>query len=181
MFPSPRGLRLPLPSMFPTPRLHESVTFHQCRFKDFGRRSPPRRKTFRTPAPIADGPLVANPEQDSLTWRTCCTSRPRNRRRRQTGGIWPPACLSLRKYLEFAQRFPSPPRLPWQSTAAAMCLEELGRKEDAHTLFRRLTQTGGPALVAASAYRLATDASAARGNGQGHPVLPARGPQCGTE
>ena len=38
-----------------------------------------------------------------------------------------------------------------------MCLEELGRKDEAHGLFLRLIQTGSPALVAASAYRLATE------------------------
>lgn len=69
--------------------------------------------------------------------------------------------LSLRKYLEFTQRFPQPTQAPLAEYRAAMCLEELGRKDEAHGLFLRLIQTGSPALVAASAYRLATDASSA--------------------
>ena len=113
-------------------------------------------------APIADGPLVANPEQDSLDMADMLykqAQEPATKANRQEYGRL--LDLSLRKYLEFAQRFPQSAQAPLAEYRAAMCLEELGRKEDAHTLFRRLTQTGGPALVAASAYRLATDASAA--------------------
>ena len=113
-------------------------------------------------APVPDGPLVANPEQDTLDMadmlykqaqEPAMKGNPQEHARLLD--------LSLRKYLEFAQRFPQSAQAPLAEYRAAMCLTELGRKADAHALFRRLTQTGTPALVAASAYRLATDASAA--------------------
>ena len=113
-------------------------------------------------APIADGPLVANPEQDTLDMADMLYKQaqaPATKENRQEYGRL--LDLSLRKYLEFTQRFPQSAQAPLAEYRAAMCLEELGRKDEAHGLFLRLIQTGSPALVAASAYRLATDASSA--------------------
>ncbi|PNC05066.1 tetratricopeptide repeat protein [Akkermansia muciniphila] len=113
-------------------------------------------------APVPDGPLVANPEQDTLDMADMLykqAQEPAMKGNPQEHGRL--LDLSLRKYLEFSQRFPQSAQAPLAEYRAAMCLTELGRKADAHALFRRLTQTGTPALIAASAYRLATAASAA--------------------
>ena len=113
-------------------------------------------------APVDDGPLVANPEQDSLDMADMLYKQSQEPQTKANPQEYARLLdLSLRKYLEFSQRFPRSTQAPLAEYRAAMCLAELGRKEDAHALFQRLTQTGTPALVAASAYRLATDASAA--------------------
>lgn len=112
-------------------------------------------------APVADGPLVANPEQDSLDMADMLYKQAQEPQTKTNPQEYARLMdLSLRKYMEFAQRFPNSAQAPLAEYRAAMCLEELGRKADAHGLFLRLTQTGAPALAAASAYRLATDASA---------------------
>lgn len=113
--------------------------------------------------PVDDGPLVANPEQDSLDMADMLYKQSQEPQTKANPQEYARLLdLSLRKYLEFSQRFPRSTQAPLAEYRAAMCLAELGRKEDAHALFQRLTQTGTPALVAASAYRLATDASARR-------------------
>ena len=113
-------------------------------------------------APVADGPLVANPEQDSLDMADMLYKQAQEPQTKANPQEYARLIdLSLRKYLEFSQRFPHSAQAPLAQYRAAMCLEELGRKADAHGLFIRLTQTGSPSLAAASAYRLATDAAAA--------------------
>lgn len=113
-------------------------------------------------APVDDGPLVANPEQDSLDMADMLYKQSQDPQIKANPQEHARLLdLSLRKYLEFAQRFPQSAQAPLAEYRAAMCLTELGRKADAHILFQRLTQTGTPALIAASAYRLATDAATA--------------------
>ena len=67
-------------------------------------------------APIADGPLVANPELDTLDMADMLYKQaqaPATKENRQEYGRL--LDLSLRKYLNLPNVSPSPPRLLWQS------------------------------------------------------------------
>ena len=87
-------------------------------------------------APVDDGPLVANPEQDSLDMADMLYKQSQEPQTKANPQEYARLLdLSLRKYLEFSQRFPRSPQAPLAEYRAAMCLTELGRKEEAHTLF----------------------------------------------
>lgn len=113
-------------------------------------------------APVDDGPLVANPEKDSLDMADMLYKQAQEPATKANPQEYARLLgLSLQQYLEFGRRFPRSPQAALAEYRAAMCLTELGRKDDAHALLRRIAQTGTPALIAAAAYRLATDAAAA--------------------
>lgn len=113
-------------------------------------------------APVTDAPLVANPEQDTLDMADLLYKQSQTSDVKKNPQEYERLLdLSLRKYLEFAQRYQQSDQASLAEYRAAMCLSEMGRKDDAHDLFRKLIRTGNPALIAASAYRLATDASTA--------------------
>lgn len=113
--------------------------------------------------PLDEGPLVANPEKDSLDMADMLYKQAQEPQTKANVAEYRRLLdLSLTKYLEFAQRFPQSGQTPLAEYRAAMCLAELGRNDEAHALFRRIVQTGTPSLIAAAAYRLATDAAAAQ-------------------
>lgn len=80
-------------------------------------------------APVDDGPLVANPEQDSLDMADMLYKQSQEPQTKANPQEYARLLdLSLRKYLEFSQRFPRSAQAPLAEYRAAMCLAELGRK-----------------------------------------------------
>ena len=64
-------------------------------------------------APIADGPLVANPEQDTLDMADMLYKQSQEPQTKANPQEYARLLdLSLRKYLEFSQRFPRSPQAP---------------------------------------------------------------------
>ena len=81
-------------------------------------------------APIADGPLVANPELDTLDMADMLYKQaqaPATKENRQEYGRL--LDLSLRKYLEFTQRFPQSTQAPLAEYRAAMFFKQFCKSE----------------------------------------------------
>ncbi len=112
--------------------------------------------------PVEDGPLVANPEQDTMAlgdtfYKQAQDPKIKADRRQYTRLLE----LSLARYQEVVERYPRSTNAPMAKYRAAICLLDLQRKDEANILFRDLVENGSASLASAAAYRLASAANAA--------------------